>query len=110
MTSSMVMIGASLHKRGQIVQSNYEFDECFKIILWNEITAHDDSFPQAFLPGNCESLDRMSGSGRTLVAGPGQAGVGRGIAFKTGAKRQAGTVLVVWEAAHPTPWVLRLLH
>jgi len=52
----------------------------------------------------------MSGSGRTLVAGPGQAGVGRGIAFKTGAKRQAGTVLVVWEAAHPTPWVLRLLH
>jgi len=34
-----------------------------------------------------------------LVTGPGQAGVGRGIAFKTGAKRQAGTVLVVWEAA-----------
>jgi len=52
----------------------------------------------------------MSGSGLTLVTGPGQAGVGRGIALKTGAKQQAGTVLVVWEAAHPTPWVLRLLH
>ena len=43
---------------------------------------------------------------RTLVTGPGQAWVGRGIAFKTGAKRQAGTVLVVWDVAHPTPWVL----
>jgi Transposase DDE domain len=43
---------------------------------------------------------------RTLVTGPGQAWVGRGIAFKAGAKRQAGTVLVVWDAAHPTPWVL----
>jgi Transposase DDE domain len=42
---------------------------------------------------------------RTLVTGPGQAWVGRGIAFKTGAKRQAGTGLVVWDAAHPTPWV-----
>ena len=31
---------------------------------------------------------------------------GRGIAFKTGAKRQAWTVLVVWDAAYPTPWVL----
>jgi hypothetical protein len=43
---------------------------------------------------------------RTLVTGPGQAWGGRGLAFKTGAKRQAGTVLVVWDAAHPTPWVL----
>jgi len=43
---------------------------------------------------------------RTLVPGPGGAWVGRGIAFKTGAKRQVGTLVVVWDAAHPTPWVL----
>lgn len=43
---------------------------------------------------------------RTLVTGPGQAWVGRGIVCKTGAKRQAGTVLVGWAAAHPTPWGL----
>lgn len=43
---------------------------------------------------------------RTLVTGPGQAWVGRGIAFKAASKRQAGTLLVVWDATHPTPWVL----
>jgi hypothetical protein len=43
---------------------------------------------------------------RTLVTRPGQAWVGQGIAFKAGGKRQAGTVLVVWDTAHPTPWVL----
>ena len=41
-----------------------------------------------------------------LVSGPGWAWVGEGIAFKAGAKRQAGTLVVVWDAAHPTPWVL----
>jgi hypothetical protein len=43
---------------------------------------------------------------RTLGTGPGQAWVGRGIASKAGAKRQVGTVLVVWDVAHSTPWVL----
>jgi Transposase DDE domain len=41
-----------------------------------------------------------------LVPGPGWAWVGAGIAFKAGATRQAGTLVVVWDAAHPTPWVL----
>ena len=43
---------------------------------------------------------------RTLVAGPDQAWVGAGIAFRARAKRQAGTGLVVWTAGHPAPWVL----
>jgi len=43
---------------------------------------------------------------RTLVTGPGQAWGGRGIACKTGTNRQAGTGLVGWDAAPPTPWGL----
>jgi Transposase DDE domain len=42
---------------------------------------------------------------RLLVSGPGQAWVGTGIAFKP-EKRQAGTVIVVWEVGHAAPWVL----
>lgn len=43
---------------------------------------------------------------RRLIPGPGWAWVGDGIAFKAGAKRQPGPLLGVWDAAHPTPWVL----
>lgn len=42
---------------------------------------------------------------RELVSGPGQAWVGRGVAF-TGARRRAGTLLVVWLAGHAHPWLL----
>lgn len=43
---------------------------------------------------------------RRLIPGPGWAWVGAGIAFTAGAKRQPGTLVVVWDAGHPTPWVL----
>lgn len=42
---------------------------------------------------------------RLLIAGPGHAWVGRGIAFKP-ERRQAGTLVVVWEEGHAAPWVL----
>ncbi len=42
---------------------------------------------------------------RLLIAGPGHAWVGTGVAFKP-EKRQAGTLLVVWEEGHAAPWVL----
>src|SRR5262245_55330012 len=43
---------------------------------------------------------------QALVARAGQAWVGRGLACKAGAKRQAGTLLVVWDVGQVTPWVL----
>jgi len=42
---------------------------------------------------------------RALVPAAGHAWVGTGVAFKP-AKRQAGTLLVVWEAGQSAPWVL----
>ena len=42
---------------------------------------------------------------RLLIAGPGHAWVGRGVAFKP-ERRQAGTLVVVWEEGHAAPWVL----
>jgi hypothetical protein len=42
---------------------------------------------------------------RLLVPGPGHAWVGTGLAF-TRARRQAGTLLVVWAADQEQPWVL----
>jgi len=42
---------------------------------------------------------------RHLVAGPGYAWVGRGVAFKPG-RHQAGTLLVVWEAEQDEPWII----
>jgi len=42
---------------------------------------------------------------RQLVPGPGHAWVGAGCAF-TGARRQAGTLVVVWAADQAAPWVL----
>jgi hypothetical protein len=42
---------------------------------------------------------------RLLVPGPGHAWVGTATAFKP-QKRQAGTVIVVWEQGHAAPWVL----
>jgi hypothetical protein len=41
-----------------------------------------------------------------LVAGPGQAWVGRGVAFKHRGVRRAGTRCVVWGAGHAAPWVV----
>ncbi len=43
---------------------------------------------------------------RTLVPGPGHAWVGRGIAFKHAAKRLKATLVVVWEADQPEPWLV----
>jgi hypothetical protein len=42
---------------------------------------------------------------RLLIAGPGHAWVGTGVAFKP-EKRQAGTLMVVWQEGHAAPWVL----
>jgi hypothetical protein len=42
---------------------------------------------------------------RLLVPGPGHAWVGTGIAFKP-EKRQAGTLIVVWQEGQIAPWVL----
>jgi hypothetical protein len=42
---------------------------------------------------------------RSLIAGPGHAWVGTGIAFKP-AKQQVGTLIVVWETGQAAPWVL----
>lgn len=42
---------------------------------------------------------------RTLVPGPGHAWVGTGIAFKR-ERRQAGTLIVVWQEGQAAPWVL----
>jgi hypothetical protein len=41
----------------------------------------------------------------TLVAGPGHAWIGTGVAFKERATRQAGTLVVVWEADQDEPWL-----
>jgi hypothetical protein len=43
---------------------------------------------------------------RTLVAGPGQAWVGAGCAFKEKARRLPATLLVVWDEGQDAPWVL----
>ena len=43
---------------------------------------------------------------RQLVPGPGHAWVGRGVAFKHRAVRRGGTLVVVWAAEQPGPWVL----
>ena len=43
---------------------------------------------------------------RTLVAGPGHAWVGRGVAFRAPARRQHGTLLVVWGPNQAEPWVV----
>ena len=43
---------------------------------------------------------------RDLVAGPGHAWVGAGVAFKERAQRRAGTLVVVWGAGQRTPWVV----
>ncbi|MDQ6906570.1 MAG: transposase [Chloroflexota bacterium] len=45
------------------------------------------------------------GLARLLVPGPGHAWVGPAVAFKP-QKRQAGTMIVVWEHGHAAPWVL----
>jgi hypothetical protein len=42
---------------------------------------------------------------RALVPAPGHAWVGTGVAFKP-AKRQAGTLVVVWQEGQAAPWVL----
>jgi hypothetical protein len=42
---------------------------------------------------------------RDLVDGPGQAWIGSGVAYKPG-KRQAGTLLVVWDLEQAEPWIL----
>ena len=41
-----------------------------------------------------------------LVAGPGQAWVGAGVAFKARRQRQRGTLVVVWDTDQAGPWVL----
>lgn len=46
------------------------------------------------------------GPARRLVAGPGAAWVGRGIAFKHTAKRLAATLVVVWEVDQAEPWLI----
>jgi hypothetical protein len=43
---------------------------------------------------------------RDLVAGPGHAWVGAGVAFKDRPARRAGTLLVVWGTGQPQPWVI----
>jgi hypothetical protein len=43
---------------------------------------------------------------RTLVAGPGHAGRGRGVAFRAPALRQSGARLVVWGPDQAEPWVV----
>jgi Transposase DDE domain len=43
---------------------------------------------------------------RTLVAGPGHAWVGRGVAFRAPVLRQPGTLLVVWGPDQAAPWVV----
>ena len=43
---------------------------------------------------------------KRLVAGPGHAWVGRGVAFKHADHRQAGTLLVVWEVGQADPWLI----
>ena len=43
---------------------------------------------------------------RTLIPGPGHAWVGRGVAFKHAGVRRAATLVVVWDADQPEPWVL----
>jgi hypothetical protein len=43
---------------------------------------------------------------RQVVSGPGQAWVGYGTAFRTPAKQQACTLVVVWAAGQAEPWLL----
>jgi hypothetical protein len=43
---------------------------------------------------------------RDLVAGPGHAWVGTGVAFKDRSARRAGTLVVVWDMGHQHPWVI----
>jgi hypothetical protein len=40
-----------------------------------------------------------------LVPGPGHAWVGEGVAFKERAKRQPGTLVVVWDVGQREPWI-----
>jgi hypothetical protein len=42
---------------------------------------------------------------RTLVPGPGHHFIGAGVAFKDRPRRQAGTLVVVWEAGQHEPWI-----
>ena len=41
-----------------------------------------------------------------LVAGPGHAWVGRGVAFKHQGVQRAGTLVVVWSGEHTQPWIV----
>ena len=43
---------------------------------------------------------------RTLVPGPGHAWVGTGVAFKHRPVRRPATLVVVWDADQPDPWLL----
>lgn len=52
----------------------------------------------------CPSGGRR-GLARTLVAGPGQAWVGTGVAFKHAGVRRAGTLVVCWGAGEAEPWI-----
>jgi hypothetical protein len=46
------------------------------------------------------------GAATLLVAGPGHAWVGAGIAFKDRAVRRTATLVVVWDTGQTAPWVL----
>lgn len=45
-------------------------------------------------------------SARALVAGPGQAWTGAGVAYKDPAKQLPATLLVVWDVGQAEPWLL----
>lgn len=53
-----------------------------------------------------QPLGQRRRSVKTLVAGPGYAWVGEGVAFKDRAKRRAGTLVVVWDVHQQEPWVV----
>jgi hypothetical protein len=42
---------------------------------------------------------------KDLVAGPGHAWVGRGVAF-TGRRQRTSTLIVIWATGHAYPWLL----
>jgi hypothetical protein len=74
--------------------------------LWQAIRAHR-WHPVMRLRTDC-TFTPTSGTrqmARLLIAGPGQAWVGTGVAFKP-QKRQAGTLIVVWEHGNAAPWVV----
>ena len=52
----------------------------------------------------CPSGGRR-GLARTLVAGPGQAWVGTGVAFKHAHVKRSGTLVVCWAAGEAEPWI-----